>query len=140
MDKIIDLKRQNLDTGNLPLFLHIMVSDKNHYRVQLSDKKGNIDIYKEKVISFVKVPHKDLIVVGQTEDIRQLGMTKTKAIKEAEKKLERKQGPAIAKVLRIKQSKFVYLFVDRDEHNDMMEYLRSTQVEFRLTVGPSWEN
>ena len=35
------------------------------------------------------------------------------------------KGPGITKVLRVKQSKFVYVFVNGEDHNDMIEFLRT---------------
>ena len=49
-------------------------------------------------------------------------------------------GSALTRVLRIKSSKFVYIFLDSEDDNDMVEFLKTAPVEIRLTVGSSWEN
>ena len=50
------------------------------------------------------------------------------------------RGSAFTRVLRVKHTKFIYMFVSSEEENDMIEFLKTVPVELRLTVGPSWEN
>ena len=141
MDKLVEIKRKMLHTGNQPLVMHIKLADSSYYQVVLSDKKGNIEVCKEKIKSFVKIPKRDLIIVGQTEETRQLGITKNVALRKGEQVDGfEKGGVAMAKVLRIKQSKFAHIFVSNDDSFDMIEFLKTARVEIRLTVGFSWEN
>ena len=49
-------------------------------------------------------------------------------------------GSAVTRVLSIKSSKFVYMFVKSAEENDMIEFLKTAPVEIRLTVGTAWDN
>ena len=84
-----------------------------------------------------------MIIAGRTKPTRQLGTTKKKDIEKDSKKADKKDDKSttgVTKVLRIKQSKFIYAFVGIDEHTDMIEFLKTVPVEMRLTVGHSWEN
>lgn len=141
-DKIIDVRRSLLKTGTQPLFLHVKLADQNTYKMQLSDKKGNIELCKERILSYVKVPNQNLIIVGQTQDIRQLGISKSQAIDTQKRKKSKSEvdQQGVVKILRVKQSKFAYLFASNQQYGDMIEFLRTVPLELRLTVGHSWDN
>ena len=61
------MKRELLSTGKLPLFFQIKIGNKNVYKMQLSDKHGELDLNKETIMTYIQLPKNQLVIVGQTK-------------------------------------------------------------------------
>ena len=69
MEKLVQVKRELLDTNKLPCFFQLRVGDKNIYKIQLSDKKGNLILHKEAIQTYIQMPKNQLVIVGKTKKV-----------------------------------------------------------------------
>lgn len=69
LEKLVQVKRELLSTGKLPLFFQIKVGDKNIYKMQLSDRDGQLNLNKERIMTYIQLPKNQLVIVGQTKKI-----------------------------------------------------------------------
>ena len=53
LEKLVQVRRELLSTGKLPLFFQIKVGNTNVYKLQLSDNKGNLELHREAIQTYI---------------------------------------------------------------------------------------